>query len=874
MKHLFPVIRRALCCVPAALLVAPAALHAQAQTGMLMGRVLSGDVAVPSATIIARGVGARATLTRVDGRYRMTLPAGRYTVRASRIGYSSASDTVVVSAGGTATLNLKLERADSPLEAVASVGARRNDRSVIDAQLPTAVYQAADLKATGRTQLSEMIQALVPGFNVSHADNAVGSASLRGSSLRSMSPDEMLVLVNGRRRHTSALLNTTDALGRGTAVVDLDAIPPSMVERVEVMSGSAAQFGSGAIAGVINVVLKSGVHGDATGTLGERKTTYNRDDGMPASAVPTGERSVSDGRLAQAAIDKGIVFGERGFMHGALEFRDEGYTNRSLPDRRALYAPGDPRAATSPLDPQRMLWLRGRPDQRDVALFLNGGNLLANGLEVYGNLGLSRRVGETSPFYAGPLDFFSTSATYPDGFRPVFSSTSDDASGTAGVRGFLDDWTWDLGTTYGRNQLAVRGREGLNRNILTPTEEGLTGTLVNEQWITTLDLTRIYSVFDELRFAAGGEFRANRYEIRSHESATYDPVGFRSFTADSGFLRNTAGAYLDVEADLSPAFTLGMTGRADRVSDFGTFGTGGLTARYELAPKAVLRAAASTGYHAPDLAQTKFAHAVDYPAGVRYVTGADMAGAMGAVPVTVEHSRNFQAGLALEPSPALSLTLDAYRTELRGRSMLGFYRYTSSFGVMANTMDTRTDGVSASATHVTHLENGGVLKLSAGLDVSSVSILRVDSVSSAVTPLGYYRPAVVDQAEIVRVRNGQPGSNLLFSGRYDQGMLGALVRTQRFGSVSAGDSVIANTIQDFRAKWITDASLSLKLHRLYTFTIGADNLFDVYPDRNNQPGNPITGVRGNDYFNILPYNPVSPFGYSGRFIYGRFSYYL
>jgi iron complex outermembrane receptor protein len=134
-------------------------------------------------------------------------------------------------------------------------------------------------------------------------------------------------------------------------------------------------------------------------------------------------------------------------------------------------------------------------------------------------------------------------------------------------------------------------------------------------------------------------------------------------------------------------------------------------------------------------------------------------------------------------------------------------------------------------------------------------------------------PASVDYTEMVRVTSGQPRANLLFSGRYDQGMLGALVRTQRFGSVSRGDSLSLNTVQDFRAKWITDASVSLKLHRLYTITVGADNLFDVYPDRNNQPGSP-TGAQGNGFFGILPYNPVSPFGYSGRFIYGRFSYYL
>jgi Outer membrane receptor for ferrienterochelin and colicins len=382
MPHLIPAIRRALRRLAVAGLLAPVMLPAQQTTGVLVGRVLAGDVAVPSATIIL-GSG-RVILARQDGRFRAAAPPGRYEVRAQRVGYTTARDTVTIVAGQTSTVNFKIERAAAMLEAVTSVASRGQVRSAIDVPAPVVIVQGADLRATGRTETAQMIASVEPGATTSRSAVAEGSDLIHPISLRGLNPDQVLVLVNGKRRHTSALLNVNRTIGRGGTGVDLNAIPASMIDRVEILrDGAVAQYGSDAIAGVINVVLKQGVHGDATSTVGRYATTFNQDgDGGPVLGAPG---SASDGRTIQAAIDKGVVFGERGFLHGAFELRDRGYTNRTgyhVPP--SAYRVGDPQS-------------------HDAALFLNGGNLFANGLELYGDAGGSRRTMSAAGAYTNTI---------------------------------------------------------------------------------------------------------------------------------------------------------------------------------------------------------------------------------------------------------------------------------------------------------------------------------------------------------------------------------------------------------------------------------------------------------------------------------------
>ena len=856
---------RLACRAAAVVLLCPLLASAQQrQNGQLEGRVLAGDVAVPGAAIFASG--GRVTLARVDGRYRMSLPVGRYEVRAQRIGYSSARDSFTVVAGQTTTANFRLDRALSRLEGVATVGTRGFERTAIEAPDPIDIMSGPELRATGRMATSRMLQALAPSVTAPRASIAEGSDLVHPITLRGMGPDQVLVLVNGHRRHTSALLNVNGSTGRGSTGVDLDAIPASMIERVEVLhDGAAAQYGPDAVAGVINVVLKSGVHGDATTTVGGNVTTYNR---AGDAASYGAERSVRDGRSVQATIDKGVVFGERGFLHGDLELRSRDFSNRAL-DSRTLVPPPPTASPGSP--PNYGANRLGDAGSRDLALILNGGNLFANGLELYGNVGGSRRTVDAAGRYRGATDPATNPVAYPNGFLPLIHPTIDDYAGTVGVRGATDDWRYNLSSTYGRNAVDYEIRDTQSGGGIAGTFDA--GRVHYGQSTTGVDVTRTFDRFDELRLAAGVELRTESYGIGAG-TPPLDIEGFSGFGAAQAIdrSRNIVAGRVNVEADLSPAVMLGVALRADRYSDVGTLDAGKAFFRFEPAAKLAVRGSVGHSSRAPSLAQSYYGNRLTDPGTSPYssaVARVDDASALaaGASALRPERATNLSLGFASEVTSALSLTADLYRVRIEDRVVLLENLADASPSVpyfSSNAADTRTTGVDLSAAYAVKIEGGGLVRLAGGANINRTTVTQARSVGQ----LG------VGRIGVTRLEHGQPEQNLLASAAYQKGTFGALLRTQRFGEVrTAGAQGSTSLDQTFRAKFVTDANVSLTLRR-YTLTAGADNIFDVYPDRNNAPGSATTGTRGNGYFGIFPYNAVSPFGFNGRFVFGRLALYL
>ena len=929
--------------VLAALACAPV-LAAQVPTGTLMGRVLSGEVAVPSATVLVSN--GRGTLTRVDGRFRINLVPGRYEIRVRALGYNSVSDSVTIVANETSTLTFNLERAVATLQAVSTVGTRGSARTVIDAPVPIDVLSAAEIKQTGRTETAQMIQALAPSFNFPRATIGDGTDHVRPSTLRGLGPDQALVLINGKRRHTSSLVNVNGTIGRGSTGVDLNAIPASMIDHVEILrDGAAAQYGSDALAGVINIVLKSGKHGDYVTTVGQDMTTYNRTDDavkqqtfQSTGGYPTGQRTARDGKVFQTSIDKGLVFGTRGFAHGAFELRDRGSTNRSLPDLRLNYFGNSPNctdtfcsATIRPPVPDSLTHRQGDAYTHDVALWFNASNELENGVEVYGNLGGSRRVGEAAGFWRRARDDRTLRFIYPDGFLPLIHSTVDDYSGTAGVRGQVSDWKWDLSTTYGRNGFAfdVKSSENAVFPPSNPQTQFYAGKLLFGQSTTNFDLFRSLSVLQEMRVAAGAEFRAENYQIQPGEAASYatdttarvlDSLGVRTATRPAPFSqvfpgfspvqqtnrsRSNMAGYVDVETDVTSQLLVGLAGRYEHYSDFGSTTTGKISARFEPVKRYALRGAISTGFRAPSLGQSYFqSTATNFVGGVpleiRTLPVDDpLADSLGASPLKPEKSVNYSLGVALEPVSALSLTADYYRIDitdrivfsenLTGAAIVSFFTRNGRPEVtgaryFTNALDTRTDGVDVIANYGLSFENQGVLRLTAGLNVNHTKLTRVDSIATTAVQTNLLK---FGRVERVRTERGQPRDNILLAANYNLGKFGAVLRTQRFGQVTTANVIQTDTLdQTFGAKWITDVNASYTLGRVYTLTVGADNLLDVYPDRNSYPGNPLNGpvrnavatpgngVAGNGNVGIFPYSGVSPFGFNGRFVYGKLSIYL
>jgi iron complex outermembrane receptor protein len=694
-------LRAALLRAALAFLLLPASLAAQ--TGTLTGRVTAAGEPVSGAAVVVTGMG-RGSQTRSDGSYSITLPAGRYEVRTRLIGFSSGRDSATIVAGQTTTLNFTVRRAAATLEAVTTLGTRGQERTVIDAPAPIDVLSSSEIRATGRTEPAQMIQAVAPSFNFPRTSIGDGTDHVRPATLRSLAPDQTLVLINGKRRHNSALVNVNGFVGRGSAPVDLNAIPSSMIERIEILrDGAAAQYGSDAIAGVINIVLKQGSGGEALATLGQSATTYNRPDDVPVTPYPiqVGTRTANDGKVFDQSLDYGWSSSDNSFLHLGGEFRDRGRTNRTLPDPRIQYFPGDPRETnpTYPLPDGRMNHLQGDAAIHEWQGFWNGGTRFGN-IDAYSFGGLSSRKGEAAGFWRRANDPSGRRqpALYPDGFLPLIHSNIIDASGAVGAKGQVGGWDWDLGSVYGGNQFGFVIKNTMNVSLgpTSPTQFDA-GKLRFQQSTTTLDFNRSFrNVLPiPLAVAAGAEFRADKYTIVAGEygswvnggarvpdangnpTTTAAPPGaqvFPGFKGDSGgkpgdagsHTRNNTAVYADLSSDVTSRWLVDVAGRFEHYNDFGNTTTGKLSTRFQLHPGYALRGSVSTGFRAPSLMQEFFSStATNFVSGVpfdikTFPASTAEAAALGASPLKAEKSRNVGFGVAAEPLSSLSLTADYY----------------------------------------------------------------------------------------------------------------------------------------------------------------------------------------------------------------------
>jgi iron complex outermembrane receptor protein len=908
----------------------PAALGAQAGTGTLTGRVTAVGEGVSGATVVVTGAG-RGTRTRPDGTYRLTLPAGRYEIRVRLIGYSSGRDSATIVADQTTTLNFAVQRAAATLEAVTTLGTRGQERTVIDAPAPIDVLSASEIRATGRTETAQMIQAVAPSFNFPRTSIGDGTDHVRPATLRSLAPDQTLVLINGKRRHNSALVNVNGFVGRGSAPVDLNAIPSSMIERIEILrDGAAAQYGSDAIAGVINIVLKQGAGGEARTTLGENFTSYNQSDDVPVVAYPiqVGERSARDGKVFHQSLDYGWSTSGSSFLHVAGELRDRGYTNRTLLDPRIQYFAGDPRETNPayPLPDGRLNHRQGDAATHDLQGFWNGGTRFGN-IDAYTFGGVGTRRGEAAGFWRRANDPSGRRqpAIYPDGFLPLIHSDIVDASAAVGAKGTVGGWDWDLGTVYGGNQFGFKIKNSMNVSLgpTSPTEFD-SGKLRFQQSTTTLDFNRSFRGMlpVPIAVAAGAEFRADKYTIVAGEYASWvnggakvpdqngvptssaAPPGaqvFPGFKGDSAgkpgdegsHTRNNSALYADVSSDITRRWLVDVAGRFEHYNDFGNTTTGKLSTRFQLFPGYALRGAVSTGFRAPSLMQEYFSStATNFVSGVpfdikTFPANTAEAAALGASPLKAEKSRNVGFGIAAEPISSLSLTADYYYIEVDDRIVLS-NNFTGAAAVAAlasigitgvsggryftNAIDTRTHGYDLIANYGLTFSPASVLRLSAAYNWNRTRVTRVDTLP---TNLSGLKSSLFDRVEQARIEVGNPENNLILGATYTLSKLGVNVRTQRYGQVTQFGTAATNLYgpldQTFSPKWITDVSASYTLGRA-NVSIGADNVFDIYPDRNINNGNISTLAAengGTANFGIFPYNGISPFGFNGRFLYTK-----
>ena len=766
------------------------------------------------------------------------------------------------------------------LDTLIVTGTRVSDRTVAESQSPIDVISPETLEATGTPELATALSRAVPSLNFPRPAITDGTDAVRPAQLRGLAPDQVLVLVNGKRRHTTALINLNGSQGRGSSPVDLNAIPISAIERVEVLrDGAAAQYGSDAIAGVINVVLKGrGEGGSVLGTFGKM--------------------SAGDGEQWNLGTDAGIALGESGFVHLAAQGGHQDNTNRAKPYNGVVE--------------QRY----GDPEIDSAGFSYNSEFSPAEGITFYSFGNYSERDVLSNGYFRWRGDNRNNIAIYPDGFLPQIHNVSEDRGFVAGLRGTtFNDWTVDLSFNYGQNHLSFDIENTHNRSLGddSPTQF-YAGALETTQNVLNLDINRAFDVgwlAYPLGVAFGAEWRGEKFNLSPGEPGSYADTGlmiperdasgnltgnliraaggsqvFAGFKpVDAGYhKRESYSVYLDLEADVTDRLSLGLAARAEDYSDFGSTSNGKLSARYAFSDKVALRATASTGFRAPSLQQQHFqSTATNFIDGVPYdiVTFSvdnPAAIALGAEPLKPEESTNIGLGLVLQPVDRLYVTVDAYQIDIDDRIYLsenltgpvGDYlaEVHGIFGVQGgryftNALDTRTRGIDVIGSY-SWPTAGGSFDMTGGYNYNKTEIERIAPNPAALEEVADEYGVVLERigrVEQGRITRGTPRDKFFLNGIWKAGNWSFDATATRWGEFT-NFSATPELDQTYGAEWTLDLSASYTLDG-WRFTVGGDNVTDEYPDQS------LAGIGTRTY---LPYSTQSPFGFNGAFVYAKVGY--
>lgn len=752
------------------------------------------------------------------------------------------------------------------LDAIQVLGSRVRGRTAEETAAPVDVIGREELNSTGALEVGQILQMLEPSFNFSRTFVSDGTDILRPATLRALGPDQVLVLVNGKRRHQQALVNVQQTIGRGSAGTDINAIPISAIERIEVLrDGAAAQYGSDAIAGVINIILKRQT--EWTDVVVEGSQYYKR-----------------DGEMLHGSVNTGFGLGADGFINLSLEARNRNETNRAGPDSLRV-------------DPPRVTQRLGDADAKDYYFWFNGGLPAGEG-ELYWFGGVSRREGDSSGFFRSAGDNRTVPDLYPDGFLPNILTTVDDVSFAAGYKAALGpNWDWDISINHGRSRFGFDESNSVNVSwwyepldpgnpaagihAQSPTSAD-TGTLQFDQ--TTLNLDFRGSVDgpgDHLLYLATGlEWREDNYRIRAGEPVSYTygrtnnrDIEIRGQTGDiaqpgiqgfPGFSpneevddgRNSWAVYLDAETNLAERFLVAGAVRFEDYSDFGNTTTGKLSARFDASERFAVRGTVATGFRAPGVQQLFYSQRSTNLNAEGVLTDtltarqdSDVTRAFGIEPLSEETSRSGTLGFVYKPTERFSLTVDAFRIDIDDRIIFssniapeeasGCLPDNSNCPIRAildpigvgqvlfftNAIDTRTTGLDIVANHGTDFAGGARLDVTALVHFNKTEVKDRRSQSPILSP-----EALFDDTQVTLIEEGQPRAHHVLQTVYETGPWQWTARANYYGSVS-GEGFTPGVKQTWGGKTLVDLGLRYAFSENLKLTVGGNNIFDTYPDR-------------------------------------------
>jgi iron complex outermembrane recepter protein len=837
----------------------------------------------------------------------------------------ACTTVLVLACGGDARAQAPSDK--DPLDEIIVVGTRSQGRIALDSPVPVDSFSSSAMSETGQTEVGRMLQVLAPSFNFSSSTISDGTDALRPATLRGLGPDQTLVLVNGKRRHGSALVHVNQSVGRGTAGTDLNAIPASAIKRIEVLrDGAAAQYGSDAIAGVINIVL------------------HNHDDGGRASGQ-AGRYTEGDGQAYVASYNQGFRLGDAGFVNATLEYRNQERTNRAGLAGDCIYAGtctpvgGGTNQTT---DPREIVFDRknfriGDGDTEQVSAVLNLGLPIADQVSAYGFATWSQRENTTGGFYrnAGsaaqnPRFMFDGTpvndghGVYPDGFLPLINTDIKDLSANAGLQGeFGDGWTWDVGAGWAENTFAFGITNSLNASMVSATGTSPTSARAGDLRLTQMTVDA--DVFKDMSWgsiAFGAAYREDGYELNPGELLSYAdfnpdienpaaPPGAAGIQVFPGFRpenqvdedRDSVGVYVDVEYDAIDRWLLSGALRFEDYSDFGNTFNAKAAVSFRATETLRLRGSVSTGFRAPSLQQQFFnststqfvtinGESVPQERGT-FRNDSAVAQAIGIPELKEETARNASVGFVLLPTDAWSITADYYRIEIDDRIVISGSIGTgldpdldaalasanaNSAQFFLNAADTTTQGIDLVVTHSRLLLGGDFsLSLAANYTDTKIDSVRPPEALANVPGIAELVFPSLDQSIL---EEWQPQDRVNLTGVWGRGPFGVTAALNRFGKYTVEEGIgAAVQRQTYGAKTLLDLQLRYAFSNQLSGRIGGFNILGTTPDRNEigqARGGRIIDGAGNvivDSPGVFRYSRRSaPFGFNGAHFYAGLSY--
>lgn len=744
-------------------------------------------------------------------------------------------------------------------EAVVVTGNRSVARKVTDNIAPVDIISSRTLVSTGMPDLGAALMNSNPALNMQahQTDQAALTSSIR---LRGLDPDKVLILVDGKRRHTTANINSDKGPDSGETPVDIDMIPVAMIDHIEILrDGAAAQYGSDAIAGVVNIILKKGAKGGSEQGL-------------------VGANYAGDGFTYLVRGDHGFSWGDDGFVHLGFEFKHNDLTSRDLVDSRTG---------------RKDFHQEGEPDQTRENFAIDWGKPFLNDKAYfYGNVTYGHRHGE-SPQYFRTAQQTPLPAYYPWGFDPVDTSEENDFAATVGLRGesFLG-FGWDLSTTYGEDIFNINQNNSANLSYLaayghTPTSFHLRG-LTSTQWTNNLDFRRAIPVghvlASPIHLAFGAEHRMESYRMSPGDYSSYYGAGSQALTGLSPtnagtWYRDIYAGYVDVDVQPIKHLDIDFAGRFEHYTDAGDAKTGKIAARYDFTPQFAIRAAISNGFRAPTLAEEHYANLAVAPtfAGGQLAVGSAAARALGAIPLTPEYSTNASGGFVIRPIKDFNITADVYQINIRDRIINGgSYSGTQAVNAIesmgievpsnispgavtahyySNGASTRTQGLDIVSNYHADLRQMGILDLNLGIDLNRTRLTHLGRDTNG--------NALLTAQGIGYLTTNTPRSKIMLGGHWTWGKFDVMLQEIRWGEtkdmMSYRSGPYANSNSVFfqfvnKPRWTTNIEFGYQVHPRIHLAVGANNLTNRLPQRLPSEGRYFNAEAYDDYANQIGYN--------------------